>query len=424
MTAAILSIGTELTRGELLNTNAAWLAEELTVVGYQVVETATVADDRERIGATINRLVGDVRVLIVTGGLGPTTDDLTTEAVASAVSVPTVRDQATVEHIRGRFAALGREMPESNLKQADFPKGATILRNEYGTAPGFFLKHENCHVFCLPGVPSEMKPMFLEQVLRVIGPMVERDSHQLHLRTFGLTESKVGQLLSGIEASTAGVTLGYRASFPEIEIKILARASSQVEAEKLAQRADAEVRQRLGEAVYGGKDDSYPAWVGRALRDKGLTVALAESCTGGMAASMLTSVPGSSDFLLFDGVVYANKAKQNVLGVGEEILRAHGAVSEEVAAAMAEGALRKVDADLSVSITGIAGPGGGTEHKPVGTVWFALARRGQPTVTKTRRLHGDRQRIRTLASYVALRMLAHAALGRALEEPLVTAESR
>jgi nicotinamide-nucleotide amidase len=411
MTAAVLSIGTELTRGELVNGNAAWLAEQLTSLGFHVVEQVSVADEIDDIVAAVRRLAVRSNVVVATGGLGPTTDDKTQEAVARALGVGLVRNEPTLEKIRRRWASFGREMPASNQKQADFPEGAEIVPNPVGTAPGFSVRIGECHLFFLPGVPSEMTHLFGESVVPTIASMGERNSHQVHLRTFGLTESQVGDLLAGLEEEHAGVTLGYRAHFPEIEVKVLSRAQTASEAECKAREVAEKVRERLGDAVFGDRDDTFPGAVGRLLRAKRKTLAIAESCTGGLVGAMVTSVPGSSDYLLLDAVTYSNHSKSKILGVTNECLRAHGAVSQECAAAMAEGALRISDADIAVAITGIAGPGGGTEEKPVGTVWFALARKDQPTFTKTRRLPGDRERIRTLAAYVALSLVKRAANG-------------
>lgn len=256
-----------------------------------------------------------------------------------------------------------------------------------------------------------MQRIFADRVQPELAPRAERRSHQIRLRTFGLPESVVGERLAGIEEANPGITLGYRASFPEIEVKVFARAGSASEAEELASRVAREVRGRLGDAVYGEGDDTYPAYVGRVLRDRNYTLALAESCTGGMVGSLLTDVPGSSDYLLLDAVTYSNASKTRILGVSSEILRAYGAVSSECAAAMADGARRVADADIAVSVTGIAGPGGGTEDKPVGTVWFGLARRDRETTTELVRLHGDRWRIRRMAAHLALRMIVRAAVG-------------
>ncbi len=408
--AAVLSIGTELTRGELVNTNAAWLSEQLTLLGCEVLEHAVVDDDVPRVVAALRRLVEGRAVLVVTGGLGPTTDDRTAEAAAEAAGVELVRHEPSLEAVRRKFAAVGREMTVSNAKQADLPAGAEAIPNPVGTAPGFALTLGGCRCFFMPGVPHEMKRIFLEHVQPALAPTVERRSHQVRLRTFGLPESVVGERLAGLEEASPGVTLGYRASFPEIEVKVHARAESAAEAAERAQRVAREVRDRLEGLVFGEGEETYAAFVGRILRDRGLTLAVAESCTGGMVGAMVTEVPGSSDYLLLDAVTYSNAAKTSVLGVSSEILRAHGAVSGESAAAMADGARRVADADLAISITGIAGPGGGTETKPVGTVWIGLAWRDREPVAEEHRLHGDRHRIRTMAAYLALRTVARAAI--------------
>jgi nicotinamide-nucleotide amidase len=411
MTAALLSIGTELTRGELVNTNAAWLGEELTKLGFDVVEHLTVDDELDRIVTVIHRFAEAHRVVIVTGGLGPTSDDLTTEAAANAAGVALRRDESVVEGIRQMFKRFGREMPESNAKQGDFPEGAEILLNAMGTAPGFAMTLGQARFFFVPGVPREMKHIFQESIVPAIADLAEPRTHQVHLRTFGMTESGVAEALRGLEKAHEGLTLGYRAHFPEIEVKVHVRADSAAEAERRSVAIADDVRGRLGDAVFGGREDSFAEVVARALRDAGKTLAVAESCTGGQVGEMLTRFAGASDFLLLDAVVYADSAKEAVLGVSSEVLLEHGAVSSETAAAMAEGALRVAGADIAVSITGVAGPGGGTEDKPVGTVWFGLARKDGPTITKHRHLPWGRDRVQTLAAYAALGMVRRAALG-------------
>lgn len=415
MTAAVLSIGTELTRGELVNTNAAWLGEELTKLGFDVTEHATVDDDLGRIVTRIQRFAETHEIVIATGGLGPTSDDLTTEAAAQAAGVGLRRDERVVQGIRQKFQAFGRVMPESNAKQGDFPEGAEVMPNPTGTAPGFSMRLGRARFFFLPGVPREMKHIFSSSIVPAIGALAQRRTHQVHIRTFGMTESGVAQALGALEDKHPGLTLGYRAHFPEIEVKVHVRADSPSEAEQRAESVASEVRAILGDAVFGGRSDSFAEAVGKVLRDKGKTLAVAESCTGGQVGEMLTRVPGASDYLILDAVVYANSAKEAVLGVNPEVLRAHGAVSSETAAAMAEGALRVAGADIAVSITGVAGPGGGTEDKPVGTVWFGLARRGAPTITRHRKLPWGRDRIQTLSAYIALELVRRAALGRGLD---------
>lgn len=405
MTCAVLSVGTELTRGELVNSNAAWLGAELTAIGFEVLEHVVVDDDRARIASAVGELAARSRVIVSTGGLGPTTDDVTTEAVASALGASLVRDDASLEHIRRRFERLGRTMTASNAKQADFPAGADILPNPVGTAPGFGVRLGECVAYFLPGVPREMKKMFEEQVAPRIRALAPNTLFQSHLRTFGLPESAVGEKLAGVEQAFPGTTIGYRAHFPEIEVKVLARGASHATARDVCERATAEVRARLGTHVFGEADDTFAGIVGRALRARSWTLAIAESCTGGLVGHMMTREPGASDFLLLDAVTYANSAKSRVLGVNEETIRWHGAVSPEVAAAMATGAKRVSGADVALSLTGVAGPSGGSEGKPVGTVYLALARPDGATEVKHRVFGGDRFQVQTLAAYAGLQMV-------------------
>ncbi len=421
MTCAVLSIGTELTRGELVNSNAAWLSAGLTDLGFEVVEHDVVDDDQDRIIAALERLAKFADVIVCTGGLGPTTDDLTTVAVAAALGVGLVRDEASLDHIRRRFERLGRPMSDSNAKQADFPEGSTVLANPVGTAAGFEAKVHNARAYFMPGVPHEMKRMFDEQVVPRIRDIAPNDSHQIRFRTFGSPESVVGEKLAGVEEAFPGVTIGYRAHFPEIEVKVLARmpgpasrrpgdvlpVDPQAVVRELAERAAAEVAVRLGDIVYGDGDDTFAGVVGRALRTRGWTLAIAESCTGGLVGHMITKEPGASDYLLLDAVTYANSAKQSVLGVDEDVLRGHGAVSPECAARMAEGARRVSGSDVALAITGIAGPGGASDNKPVGLVFFAIATK-DGTEVKERRFNGERLWIQTLASYVGLQMIKDA----------------
>ena len=275
MTSAVLSIGTELTRGELVNSNSAWLSAQLTAIGFEVLEHAVVDDERGRIMAAVQRLGQHASVVVSTGGLGPTTDDMTTEAVASALGLRLVRDGASLESIRRRLEKFGRVLNDSNAKQADFPEGADILPNPIGTAPGFGVRVGECLAYFLPGVPREMQVMFEEQVVPRIRALAPNNLFQLRLRTFGLPESLVGDRLAGVEQSFPGTTIGYRASFPEIEVKVLARGPSQAAARDICERATAEVRARLGTHVFGEAEDSFAGVVGRALRARGWTLAIA-----------------------------------------------------------------------------------------------------------------------------------------------------
>ncbi len=414
MKAATLTLGTELTRGELVDTNGAWLADELTSLGVEVLAQLTVDDDPGRIERAVSALAADVDVIVVTGGLGPTSDDRTAASVASLLGEELVRHPGVLERVRELWRSRGREMPASNAKQADLPASASVLPNPMGTAPGFRVRVAGADAFFMPGVPREMRRIFVDSVAPALAPRVARRSHQIHLRTFGRSESDLADALEGIEQAHPGITLGYRAHFPEIELKVLARAGDELAAEQLAAEVAEELRRRLGRTIFGERDDTFPGVVGRELRDRGLSLALAESCTGGLVGAKLTSVPGSSEYLLLDAVVYANSAKEKLLGVRQETLRGFGAVSAETAAQMAEGARRVAAADLAVSVTGIAGPGGGTDEKPVGTVYFGVARAGARTHTFLRNLPGDRERIRELAAYVAMESIRRAARGERL----------
>jgi nicotinamide-nucleotide amidase len=409
MSVALLTIGTELTRGEILDTNASWLAAELTNTGFTVTAVESVPDDLDRMIDAIRRMAKSHRLLIATGGLGPTTDDLTAAAVARAATVDLVRDESALLAIRRRIESRGRTMNAGLEKQAFVPAGSEILPNSAGTAPGFAVQIGDATAFFLPGVPREMKRMFTEQVLQRIRPAAPNNTHQIRLRTYGLGESAVGQLLEGVEPAYDGVTLGYRVHFPEVDVKVHARAATQSAARDLATRATADVRERLGDIVYGEGDDDFPAIVGRAVRARGWRLALAESCTGGLIAHLLTRQP-ASDYLVGGAVTYANSAKTGLLGVSEDALRGHGAVSAEVAAEMAEGVRRVCECDAALSVTGIAGPTGATADKPVGLCFWAVSHPGG-TVVRHRIFSGDREEVQTAAAYAVLDLLRRIAAG-------------
>ncbi|MFK8000139.1 MAG: CinA family nicotinamide mononucleotide deamidase-related protein [Polyangiales bacterium] len=407
MSAAILTIGTELTRGELVDSNSAWLSDRLTAQGIEVLEHISVDDDPDRIAGTLQRLSTVHSWVFVTGGLGPTTDDLSALSAARAMGVELSRRAELIARLETLYSARGRTLTEVSRKQADLPIGARVLDNPIGTAPGFSVILGECLFFFMPGVPREMKAIF-QNVLSELPTKAGRT--QTHLRTYGIPESELGQRLQDIESLIPGVTLGYRASFPEVEVKVLAEASTDTEAQGLAARASSLVSERLGSFIYGGRADSFASVTGGVLQKAGLTLAVAESCTGGGIASLLTDVPGSSSFFLLGAVTYANSAKSDVLDVDPALIEANGAVSEEVALAMAKGVMKRAGSDLSISVTGIAGPGGGTEEKPVGTVWFGACR-GEEHHTICVRFHGDRSRVRRGASFFALNALKNMAQG-------------
>jgi len=409
MSAAVLCIGTEITRGEIVNTNATWLCDTLTSLGFEVTEIASIDDDRPRLIEALLRMSLVHEVIACTGGLGPTTDDLTTESAGLAAGLPLVRDPATIATIQQRFRKFGRTLVASNLKQADFPSGATILPNAAGTAPGFCMQLGRALVFFFPGVPVELKRIWQDHVEARLKALAPRCIFQVRLRTFGQPESTVGQMLDGVEQQHPGVTIGYRASFPEIEVKVLARGVDLDDARIRAEAAANVVRNRLGSIIYAEGSVTLVGAVAAALRARGATLALAESCTGGLVAHMLTSEP-ASDYLLGAAVTYSNEIKTALLGVPAESLQEHGAVSREVAIAMATGAQRTMGASHAIAITGIAGPTGGTPEKPLGLVHWAVAHPGG-VVARERVFVGDRGRIQRMAAFAALDLLRRIATG-------------
>lgn len=416
MTCALFTIGTELTRGELHNTNSGWIAEQLSELGYEVTEMVTVDDDDPRIESTLKRLAQNHDFVITTGGLGPTTDDRTSACAASAFGLSLVRDEKALASIRALFLQYGVEMSISNEKQADFPAGATVLLNSIGTAPGFMLNVVTAQIFFTPGVPSEMKAMFQHEIVPRLPP-VKQAVATARLRCFGIPESQVNDKLEGVEQEH-GVIVGYRASHAEIEVKILAHARDGESREALKARAE-EVADvcalRLGDVVYGRGFTSLPAELGQLLRAQAKTLGLAESCTGGLVSELVTSVSGSSAYFHGSIVSYSNTVKNTVLGVPEAMLQAEGAVSESVVRAMAEGARRTLGTDVALAISGIAGPTGGTEGKPVGLVHWAVSDESG-THAFQRVFRGDRAQVQRRAALSGIWTLRKLLLGRLTEQ--------
>ncbi|MDG2308904.1 MAG: competence/damage-inducible protein A [Candidatus Binatia bacterium] len=415
---AILSTGEELTTGKIADTNAQWLADRCFGLGIDVAAVLVVGDDRERITWAWERAFEAADLVVCTGGLGPTTDDLTTQTVAAMLGEPLRFDEASAEKVRQLFAAMNREMPESNLRQALFPESATILENPLGTAPGYRVTCERSvggapvmrHLVVMPGVPREMKPMFDERVLPWLTalPGVGAAPVTRVFQTFGMSESALGERVSEL-AGIGEVRVSYRASFPKIAVKLILPgdvAGAEQRIEGLACR----VREALGPVVYAEGEATMEEEVGRVLLEKKATVAVAESCTGGLIGHRLTDVPGCSAYFLADFVTYSNEAKASVLGVLPQTLEAHGAVSEEAVREMAAGARRRSGADVAIATSGIAGPGGGTEERPVGTVCFGLDADGVQLGHRLQ-LWGNRDWIKTLTSQIALDWIRRWALG-------------
>lgn len=403
--AAVVAIGSEMLGPLRQDTNSLWLSARLEELGIPVVRKSIVGDDPALIGEELTFAARAARLIFTTGGLGPTADDVTVAAVARWLGAPLERNEAFLEWMRGRFARRGFEMPACNAKQADFIVGTRVLENPRGTAPGFWAEHGGVEIVVLPGVPSEMKEIMESSVLPVLreraGGVVGR---RRVLRIAGMGESAVEELVAPIYAKWKDDPVTILASPGEVQLHLAVQGLPRDAEAKLA-AMEADFRAVLGNRVFGEDSDDLARVVGRLLRDSRRTVALAESCTGGMVASLLTDVPGSSEYFLGGVVTYSNSSKEGLLGVSPAILREHGAVSAEAAVAMARGARARFDADVALAVTGIAGPDGGSEEKPVGTVHFALADRSDRTVAKKRLFVGDRAVVRRAASSQALELL-------------------
>jgi len=417
--AEILTIGDELLRGEIVDSNKSFLSDRLLSLDIETHFHASVRDDPPAMIDAFLRAAERSDVVLVSGGLGPTRDDLTSEVLAKCFGLAHELDEAALETIRAFFRGVGREMTENNASQARFPAGSEVLPNPIGTAPGFALEQGGAVFFCMPGVPRELTRMMDEQVLprlaRRAGGGAKAAVRARLLRTFGMGESTLDAELADIAAS-GDVSLGFRTSFPDNYLRPLARAASEAEAEAKLDEVCAAIRARLGPLVYGEGDDSMEIVVGRLLTEQGRSIAVAESCTGGLIAERITDVPGSSGYFLGGIVAYANSAKQHLLGVPAEVLEAHGAVSDACARAMAEGVRKRFGADIGVATTGISGPGGGSDDKPVGLVHVALARDGA-THAEHFVFPLDRTRHRQLTAQVALDWVRRSLLGVALEGP-------
>jgi nicotinamide-nucleotide amidase len=381
----ILTTGTELLLGTTLNTHGKWFGEELFKLGFRI-QRATTVPDGDAITEAIRESVARADALIVTGGLGPTSDDLTRECVCEVLGIELMEDEAAIRSLEGFFTARNKVMADSNRKQAQVPVGADVLPNANGTAPGIYIPPRlngaaNCAVFLLPGPPRELYPMFRAEVApRLIALAgLAKPPGMLELKITGVGESDIQEQVDAKLAEVPGLEVGYCARVGEVDLRLIGDEAAITVGREIATEV-------FSKQIFSEDGSSLEATVIRNLSAAGLKLATAESCTGGLIANRLTDVPGSSAVFTHGFVTYANEAKRDLLGVPQEMLDAHGAVSEPVARAMAEGALRSSGADIAVAVTGIAGPDGGTPEKPVGTVWLAWASKGRATVA-VKQLH-------------------------------------
>ncbi len=413
MNAIIISIGDELLLGRTVDTNAAWLSQRLAATGVTVLAHVTVGDDQGAIRDAVDRAAGQADWVLVSGGLGPTPDDLTRQALADAMGVALELREPFVDQIAGYFRRFGRPMPERNKVQAMFPVGSTAIDNTCGTAPGIQARLHDAEVFVMPGVPREMKVMFERDALPQLtaqssGKVILTET----LWTFGQGESTVAGHIADLMERGRNPAVGTTAQDAKIGLRIIAEGDTQSDARRLADATAAELRTRLGTLIYGEGDESLADAVGTLLKQRRQTVATAESCTGGLIAKTLTDVSGSSAYFLGGVVSYANEAKTDMLGVPSALIAEHGAVSSQVVEVMATGCRDRTGADWAIAVTGVAGPTGGTADKPVGLVYVALS---GPDGTDVREYrfgeHLGRGDVRSRTRWVALNMLRLMLLG-------------
>jgi nicotinamide-nucleotide amidase len=411
MDLELVTIGTELLLGFTVDSNAADIARALAPVGARLVRRTTVADDGEAITAAVREALTRTGFVITTGGLGPTRDDISKHAIAALFGMPLELDQAYLERLRQRFEQLGRgPMPESNRTQAEVPRGAVVLTNQWGTAPGLWLEGKPGVAVLLPGVPREARgliehevvPRIRERVARAHGAPVVTLSRTL--RTTGIGESALADRIGALEERIAPVTLAYLPGPDGVDLRLTAWGVPPAEAAHLLARAAETLMPPLGAHHYGDDGCDLAALVLERLEQRGLKLAVAESCTGGVLGERITAIPGASRTFVGGVMAYANEVKVSALGVPEALMAQHGAVSEPVVRAMAEGAARRFQAGATLAATGIAGPSGGTPEKPVGTVWLAACLDGRCESIQ-RRLVGDRGEIRRRAAQAALDLL-------------------
>jgi nicotinamide-nucleotide amidase len=406
LSAEIIAIGSELLTSNRTDTNSLWLTDKLNRIGIDVKLKTVVGDDDARLEETIKDAVKRSRVVLTTGGLGPTEDDITRKVVARALGKRLSLDEKVLEEIRERFRSFGiANMPERNSRQAMVISGAQVLSNPNGSAPGLFLEHEGCAIALMPGPPREMKPMFESHVQARLEKLAGGVRFATRvLRVAGLGESAVDEKIAPIYTKYENPQTTILFNSSEIEIHLRAHGRTEADAETLLDDLALKIEQELGNSAFSFRGETMEEVVGRRLAMTGFTLAVAESCTGGLIAQRLTSVPGSSRYFTEGVVTYANEAKVRLLGVDKKMIREFGAVSQQVARDMARGVRHRAKTDFGLAVTGIAGPDGGTEEKPVGLVFIALADDAH-TEHKRLMIPGDRELVRWRASQAALDIL-------------------
>lgn len=397
MKAEILAVGTELLMGQIVNTNAQYISSKLPEAGVGVYYHSVVGDNPDRLEDSLKLALERCDIVITTGGLGPTQDDLTKETISRVCGKNLVIHEESLNKIKNYFSRLGRQMTPNNEKQAYMPEGCIVLKNNNGTAPGCIIEMGEKAVIMLPGPPVEMKPMFLDYVMPYFKNKGAYSLESVILRVFGIGESAMETKIMDLIDGQTNPTIATYAKEGEVTIRVTASVPMGESAEKILTPVVNEIKRRTGENLYSDKDETLDSVAAGLLLENNITIATAESCTGGLISEMLTDVPGISKVFMGGAVTYSNEAKMEYLGVKEQTLKSHGAVSRETAAEMAEGIRKRLKTDIGISVTGIAGPGGGTDEKPVGLVYVGLSGDGG-TITKELRLSGNRKKIRTITA--------------------------
>jgi len=400
----LISVGTEILLGDILNTDAQFLSIELAKLGISVIHQSTVGDNRERLLEQLNEAAKRSDIIILSGGLGPTPDDLTKEVCCEFFGKEMLLHEPTVEKIKNYFSAKGMEMTQNNLKQAMFPKDSVIFPNNNGTAPGMAIEKDGVHILVLPGPPRELKPMFKDSALPYLMRFSDKIIVSHNIRTFGIGESAMAEKVNDLFDSENPTVAPY-AKDGEALLRVTAMADTKDEAEELCKPVISEICSRLGDYVYGLDYSCIEEAVVKMLKSRNLKVATAESCTGGLIAKRITDISGSSQIFECGIVSYANEIKHKVLGVSADDLEKYGAVSEPVARQMAQGALRVSGADIAVSVTGIAGPESDSTNKPVGLIYIGLADKDNVWVKELRTSRKDRSYNRYVSASNAFNMI-------------------
>ena len=407
MKIGILTIGNEITTGRIQDTNSAMIARAMHLQGWTLTRMMSVGDNNDEIDDALEYMLLHVDVVIITGGLGPTADDITTVAVAKAFGLELYTDETVLAYVKDLFEKRGLPWTQNNAKQAVFPKGAKIIANPMGTAAGFAIYRDKKIVLVIPGVPREAHRMTFDGIIPIIRESFPDSALHVKSRTFklfGLAESAIDEALAGDNFANEGIGVGFYPHFPENHIVVTARETSEEKAEAKFADACKTVEMRLGKYIFAQDEESVAGNIARLLTEKKLTFSTAESCTGGLIADYITDIPGSSVFFERGVVSYSNEAKTELLRVPAEVIAKYGAVSEETARLMAEGIRNMSGTDLGLAVTGIAGPSGGSEEKPVGTTFIALAEGGK-TFCRHYKFRWNRRWNKIAASQAALLML-------------------